>query len=186
MRAAARSPALWISSISRRPSFRASVRVRRSSLYPVITERRLLKSWATPPASFPTASIFMDWRRYSSLRCNASSAFLASVMSVMIAIMEAIPPCASSRGAPEKARKISEPARVRPRISVLENLSPCRTRLHVASSSGFPPEERRGFGWPIDSASVHPNIRTAAGFHTRTVPEASLTTTARGDASIKA
>jgi hypothetical protein len=64
----------------------------------------------------------------------------------MIAIMEAISPCALSKGAPEKEQKIFEPERDRPQISVLENLSPCRTRLHVARSPGFPSEDRRGFG----------------------------------------
>ena len=63
------------------------------------------------PGQFPHGLHLHGLAESSSLRCNASSAVLASVMSVMIAIMEAISPCALSRGAPEKARKISEPAR---------------------------------------------------------------------------
>jgi len=186
VRAAARSPALWISSISLRAGFRSSVLSRSSSLYPVITESRLLKSWATPPASLPTASIFMDWRSCSSLRCRASSDFLVSVMSAMIATMEETFPCGSRRGAPEKARMISDPSRPRQQISVLANFSPSSTRLHVAFSSRFPSEESRGLARPIVSDSPHPKMRTAAGFQTRTVPAASLTTTARGEASIRA
>ena len=58
--------------------------------------------------------------------------------------------------------------------------------MHVARSSWFPSEERSGFRRPIVSDSFHPNMRTAAGFQTLTVPEASLTTTARGAASIRA
>ena len=34
----------------------------------MITASRLLKSWAIPPASRPTASIFCDWRSWSSSR----------------------------------------------------------------------------------------------------------------------
>ncbi len=44
---------------------------------------RLLKSWATPPASRPTASIFCDWRSCSSRRlrsatCRSSDAAISS------------------------------------------------------------------------------------------------------------
>ena len=45
---------------------------------------RLLKSWAMPPASRPTASIFWAWRSCSSLRRSASSARLRSVTSWMV------------------------------------------------------------------------------------------------------
>src|SRR5258708_1495562 len=42
-----------------------------SSLYPLMTVSRLLKSWATPPASRPTASIFCNWRNCSSIRLRS-------------------------------------------------------------------------------------------------------------------
>jgi hypothetical protein len=41
-------------------------RLRRSSRLPITAVRRLLKSWATPPVSWPTASIFWLCRRASS------------------------------------------------------------------------------------------------------------------------
>ena len=34
--------------------------------YPMMAVSMLLKSWATPPASWPMASIFCDWRSCSS------------------------------------------------------------------------------------------------------------------------
>ena len=55
---APRVPAFWISVMS---AWRGSPGPRsssRSSQKPRITISRLLKSWATPPASRPTASIF--------------------------------------------------------------------------------------------------------------------------------
>src|SRR5512144_1920093 len=47
--------------------------------------KRLLKSWAMPPVSWPTASIFCDWRRASSacLRSAIASATRASSVSLM-------------------------------------------------------------------------------------------------------
>src|SRR2546426_4706857 len=48
-----------------------------SSLNPMITVRRLLKSCAIPPASRPIASIFCAWR-------NCASRLLRWVMSVAI------------------------------------------------------------------------------------------------------
>ena len=47
----------------------------------MITMSRLLKSWAMPPASRPTASIFCDWRSCSSSRRRSSSAWRRSVTS---------------------------------------------------------------------------------------------------------
>ena len=55
---------------------------RSSSLYPMITLSRLLKSWATPPASWPMASIFCDWRSWPSSFSSAAAARLRSVMSM--------------------------------------------------------------------------------------------------------
>ena len=40
----------------------------RSSALPMMTLSMLLKSWATPPASWPITSIFWDWRSCSSSR----------------------------------------------------------------------------------------------------------------------
>src|SRR3989442_8412772 len=68
-----------------------------SSLYPLITVRRLLKSWAMPPASCPIASIFWDWR-------NCASRLLRSVMSVAIAQIAYTFPSVSRSGNLETMR----------------------------------------------------------------------------------
>ena len=54
----------------------------------MVAVSRLLKSWATPPASIPTASIFRDWRSCSSKR--ARSSILASSSSLSMFSPEAI------------------------------------------------------------------------------------------------
>ena len=58
VRLAARSPAFLISSTSLRNGSEWLRLPKMSSLYPLIAVSRLLKSWAIPPASLPTASIF--------------------------------------------------------------------------------------------------------------------------------
>ncbi len=47
----------------------------------LITVSRLLKSWATPPVSCPTASNFCAWRSASSARSRAFACSLPAVMS---------------------------------------------------------------------------------------------------------
>ena len=80
-RRAARSAApMTCCTFRRRGSSPASPR-RSSSPWPMITMSRLLKSWAMPPASRPTASIFWDWRSWSSSRRRSSSARRRSEMS---------------------------------------------------------------------------------------------------------
>ena len=74
---AARSPALLIPSISFRLGSSFPRRCSAIPLYPLITVRRLLKSWAIPPVSCPTASIFCAWR-------SCSSAFFRSAISCSI------------------------------------------------------------------------------------------------------
>ncbi len=58
--AAARSPASSTRVRSRRAGSLGAARSRSSDVRPVMTVRRLLKSWATPPARRPIASIFCD------------------------------------------------------------------------------------------------------------------------------
>src|SRR6516164_4128582 len=74
-----RSPTLGSSDSNRRC---------RISRLPMITPSILLKSWAMPPVSWPSASIFCDWRRISSAlsrsslsRTSAASASTRSVRS---------------------------------------------------------------------------------------------------------
>ncbi len=58
---------------------------------PMMAVSTLLKSWAMPPASWPTESIFCCWRTwFSSARC--------SVMSSALTITASIPPPPSATG----------------------------------------------------------------------------------------
>ena len=68
VKAAARWAVLRMSSSSWLSLWLRPSRWTMSSQRPVMTVRRLLKSWATPPASRPTASIFCDWRSSSFIR----------------------------------------------------------------------------------------------------------------------
>src|SRR5439155_259081 len=75
VRSAARSAAFSIPSTSPPSDAWPSRRRRRSSVWPMITVSRLLKSWAMPPARRPTASIFCACRKSSSncLRSETST-----------------------------------------------------------------------------------------------------------------
>ena len=72
-----------IPSTFRRSGWSSGIFRRMRSLSPWITMRRLLKSWAMPPASWPTASIFWAWRSWSSLSRSATSARFRSVRSTV-------------------------------------------------------------------------------------------------------
>ena len=63
---AARRPACRISSASSRRGSPEGMLLSSSWVEPRMAVSRLLKSWAMPPASCPTASIFCDWRSCSS------------------------------------------------------------------------------------------------------------------------
>ena len=62
-----------------------------NSLLPRMTARRLLKSWAMPPVSWPTTSIFWDWWSWS-------SSVLRSVMSCTTPVVRTKRPASSSSG----------------------------------------------------------------------------------------
>ena len=61
----------------------ASLRFK-SSAWPITIIKRLLKSCATPPVSWPSASIFWAWARCAWASCRASWASRRSVMSRVI------------------------------------------------------------------------------------------------------
>src|SRR5438034_138269 len=63
---AARTPAFLISTASSWRGSSGGVAWSNNCVDPRIAVSRLLKSWAIPPASCPTASIFWDWRSCSS------------------------------------------------------------------------------------------------------------------------
>src|SRR5262249_562395 len=76
-------------------------RISRRSQKPIIAVSRLLKSCATPPASWPTACIFCDW-------ANWTSRFFCSVTSMTCSISPPSPPSAPSsrlrKTTPERSR----------------------------------------------------------------------------------
>ncbi|MFT3916807.1 MAG: hypothetical protein QM704_22815 [Anaeromyxobacteraceae bacterium] len=74
MSSAARRAVEVIASTASRSSVPGAVRSASTEASPMMPVRRLLKSWATPPASCPTASSFCDWRSCSSAARAASSA----------------------------------------------------------------------------------------------------------------
>ena len=88
---AERSAALRISSRFANAGCSGSSCSMASSAWPRITPSRLLKSWATPPASRPTDSIFWLWRSCSSLLRRASSARFLSVRSSTMACRHGVP-----------------------------------------------------------------------------------------------
>ena len=75
-----------------------SIRFSVNSENPMIAPSMLLKSWATPPASAPTASSFSDWWSLSFNRSRSSSDSLRSVMSVMVPMYPVICPFSSFSG----------------------------------------------------------------------------------------
>ena len=93
----------------------------------MMTARRLLKSWAIPPARRPTASIFWACRSWASRR-------LCSVVSSRIASVPISAPAASRRSASEKRHSTQRPSRAR--------ISASCSRMR--SSCAEPPHQRPG------------------------------------------
>ncbi len=58
-----------------------AMRICITSRLPLMAASRLLKSWASPPVSWPTASIFCACRSASCARSSASACSRSSVMS---------------------------------------------------------------------------------------------------------
>ncbi len=77
-------------------------RISRRSQNPIIAVSRLLKSWATPPASWPTSSIFCDCR-------NCASSVFCSVMSTRWRISPDCSLPSSSRRITVEATTLSVP-----------------------------------------------------------------------------
>jgi hypothetical protein len=89
---AARRPASMTSATYSAASPPAGRSARSSSEYPLMMLSRLLKSWAIPPARWPTASIFWAWR-------NCSSSRRYPVMSRWLATKWVTAPRSSATGA---------------------------------------------------------------------------------------
>ncbi len=110
VRVAARSPTRLISSTSLRTGSSARRRCSSRSLRPEMTGNRLLKSWAMPPASRPTASIFCDCRSSASRRRG-------SVTLAMAPIIRTGRPCSSCTTWPRSMTSAQEPSARRKRNS---------------------------------------------------------------------
>ncbi len=82
--AAAFIPEVWMVSMGFLMGLSTGRSIKSSSGYPVIPARMLLRSWATPPASVPRASIFADRCRRTRSRFRSSSASIRSEMSLVM------------------------------------------------------------------------------------------------------
>ena len=91
VRSAERWAAFWISLQSRMDGWLSSACSRISSEYPRITPSILLKSWATPPASRPTDSIFCAWTSCCCILSFSASYCLYSVMSLNSTVRTVLP-----------------------------------------------------------------------------------------------
>ena len=132
---------------------------------------RLLKSWATPPASRPTASIFWAWRSCSCDCRSASSARFRPLMSTYMATRPDGAARASCSGAVEMLTSIRVPSFRRRTVSRPVKDSPCPapgcgTRRTPPASSGGTQGRRR----PTASSAVQPKTVSAARFQVITSP----------------
>ncbi len=138
VRLAARSAAcLDISSARRMRAVSLGLLRAMVSSPPMMTVRRLLKSWATPPVSCPTASIFWDWNSASRASSSSRCEFLRSVMSWVI-LAKPISSPASSRMASmiTWAQKRVPSLRTRqPSVSQRPSVAACRNPLSGTPAS---------------------------------------------------
>ena len=156
--AAARCAASTINVTSRAPGPSPPRRCWRKWQRPVITVRRLLKSWATPPASCPTASIFCDWRSCSSIRRSR-------VTSRRSATWLTRRPWASQTGDSAASSSVRLPSRRLP-VSRPDHGSAPAAPLPSASAKPEPSSAclspRKS--WPTTSSRAWPVVRSKAGF----------------------
>ena len=112
-------------------SLPSTIAPRIMSVCPWMTARMLLKSWATPAASWPIDSIFCNWR-------SCSSSCLRSVMSMRIPIEPLTLPWLSTISIELSATHRFRPSRVRMTQSLCQCLiAPDRVR-RTASSRANP------------------------------------------------
>ena len=97
VRAAPRVAAPWMRRRSRPAGWPSGREVSANSALPRMALRRLLKSWATPPARRPTASIFWASRSWSSRRCRSEMSRALSTMPCTVGSSSRLEPEISSR-----------------------------------------------------------------------------------------
>ena len=141
---AARSDALRISSTTDRFASPGGKSRSKSCVLPRMAVSRLLKSWAMPPASWPTASIFWDCRNCSSRwRCSLTSRWVPQTRTSRPSSMKPTTLLRKTRGRPSRARsRVSEsasryPDRMNDRICsrFAESLTSCRSARRVPTRS---------------------------------------------------
>ena len=167
--AAARSAAATISSTSGRCGLSAGSARRSADPYTLMTERMLLNSWATPPASCPTASSFWAWMSCSSSsRCRVRSTPEASSPGR---------PASSAAGVTNQARMRASPDRTGHRVLHGQHLpwlalpSSAETRSRAPGSTKLATHSR-----PSTSAASAPQHRLGLPVHQRH-PQASSSRT---------
>ena len=144
----------------------------------MMTVRRLLKSWATPPATWPRASI-----RWASRKPSCS--LRRSVTSTASIKMAWTRPSEARSGATETARSRSSPP-----VTLIESWastisSPAAARAHNGARCSMASPGSTGTTNPGPSSS-QPNMAAANWFQTRTRPPRSTSTIAAGVASTRA
>ena len=149
VRAAARSAARRISSMSSRfgssgPSCSATM-----SPYPRMAVSRLLKSWATPPASRPIASILTECR-------NCASREIRSVMSVMNPSRAIVSPPAPRIARPCSQTHFVSPLFVSMRYSIWKGRSASTLSCTVSQTIG------RSSGWMRSPYPIPPSSTSSA------------------------
>ena len=97
--------------------------------YPIMAVSMLLKSWATPPASCPTASIFCDCLSCSSSLWRSCSSLSLSVMSSHTVTIP--------RGVPSSSRTTSETRLTGKVEPSLRRLTLWRTQLVICMRRDF-------------------------------------------------
>ncbi|MNY12005.1 hypothetical protein D3C86_1450640 [compost metagenome] len=166
----------WVSCVPRSPASRicvSSLLIRSGSLLfiarraePRIMVRILLKSWAMPPVSWPSASSFCAWNSWAR---TLSSSMAASCLSVMSRVILARP-----MTSPSVSRTTSRAARAQNRVPSLRTRQPSSCAPPVSSARpsnicGNPAARSSGVKnmekcWPITSSARYPLMRCAPAF----------------------
>ena len=188
---------------------RAAVRPRRLAGRPSrLTSRSTLSSMITnPPASAPVSSRRLAAIR-SSTECRSRCAFMSattspsrrttwarSAMRCVAAsscrlrrsrFTDPITWPAGELSTLVSMRTSTRPPSLRARRVAYVRGPPARARSSTALCSAFSSSGTDGGSRPMTSAALQPNMRSAAGFHSRTVPSVSNATMASGAESITA
>jgi hypothetical protein len=165
---AAASSIILVIAASRGSFPTASARI---SIVPVMTVRMLLKSWAKPPVSWPTASIFSDCRMRSSAAILSERSRAKPLNSTPVRVRIAVTLSSARNSLPSRRR--TRISRRRPRICSCPER---RKRPNAAFNSlwSSPTTTRSITSLPSASSRVQPNSFSACEFHMRIAPLSSI------------